>query len=309
MVNVVISYDYELCWGVWDKVSQRYVRSNVAQANAAANALVVLHRKHSIPSTWGIVGALLSDKEPTAQMIETARSETNAEAFSAFVEQIEDKSMFRADKAVIAALRDDPLFEPASHTYSHIYALESDELTLEDDFTRFDAIFQDQFGEGRTPTSLIFPKNQSTDAAIAIAQRFGFTKIRVNPLNWLYEQRHRKRLEANAIRVLRFLDSFLPILEIFPDRRGNVDRNLCVGQYFFRPCFSLKFLDYLHYARLRLGLWYCCQRGKTCHIWTHPHNFGANLERSIANAERLFVLLNALKAKNRVKICHMKEQD
>lgn len=309
MVDVVISYDYELCWGVWDIVPLHYARTHVARANAAARGLVALHRKYQVPSTWAMVGAMLAESAPAALMAETARPTSQAEAFAAYVDSLaehERGGLFRADPEVLDALdQDRSLFEPASHTFSHIYALDAASDTLVDDFARFDAVFRTRFG--RKAVSLVFPKNQSTEEAVRIARRFGFNKMRVNPRNWLYEQRRRNRAEALVIRALRYLDSFLPILELLPDRKGE-DPALVSGQYFFRPAFPARFLDYLHAARLRVALWYCHQQGRSCHFWSHPHNFGGDPERALANAERLLAYLKQQEAKGCVRLRLMKEQ-
>ena len=307
MINVYISYDYELCWGVWDKMPAAYARSNVMQANAAARKLVALHLKHQVPASWAIVGAMLERHAPEEVMAKTARSIEAIDAFRDYVSQFEsvNTELFHADADVISALREEPLLEPASHSFSHIYALEEERAVLEDDFRRFDDIFRRTFGT--VPISLIFPKNQSSEAAVEIALAYGFRVMRVNPSNWLYVQRKRGRFEAKAIRLLRFLDAFLPILECFPDRSMGHDPVLCVGQYFFRPRFRTKLQYALHLARLRLGLEYCKMRGRSCHFWTHPHNFGGDLERALSNAERLFAILKRQEKRGLIRLCRMSD--
>lgn len=307
MINVYISYDYELCWGVWDKLPASYARSHVMRANEAARALIAVHREYQVPASWAIVGAMLETVAPEEIMQQTQRSADTIGAFRTYLEQLDPAhtNLFRADDDVIAALRDDPLLEPASHTFSHVYALEEEPVVLEDDFERFAKVFGDTFKT--TPVSLVFPKNQSTETAIEIARSHGFQVMRVNPLNWLYEQRVRAGLEAKAIRILRFLDAFLPIQECFADRAKDRDPELCVGQYFLRPVFRTKLQDVLHLGRLKLGLAYCKFRGRPCHFWTHPHNFGSNPERSVANARHLFSYLKQQEQLGLIKLCRMSD--
>ena len=71
MTAVYFSYDYELLWGVWDGTGEGYARRNVAAANEVAGRLVGLHKKHDIPATFAIVGAMLSGKTPLEIMAGT----------------------------------------------------------------------------------------------------------------------------------------------------------------------------------------------------------------------------------------------
>lgn len=307
MINVYISYDYELCWGVWDKMPAAYARSHVMRANEAARGLIALHRAHQVPASWALVGTMLETGTPKEIMAQTTRGADTVHAFEDYLAQLDpaDTNLFRADEDVISALRDDPLLEPASHTFSHVYALEEEPSVLEDDFERFGKVFGDTFG--MSPVSLVFPKNQSTDTAINIARSHGFQVLRVNPQNWLYEQRARKGLEAKLIRVLRFLDAFFPIQEMFPENGKDLDPKLCIGQYFFRPMFRSKLLDVVHLGRLKLALAYCKWQGESCHFWTHPHNFGCNPDRALANAKALFIYLKKQEQRGLIRLCRMSD--
>lgn len=306
MIPVTISYDYELCWGVWDAISPDYARSHVVNANAAALGLVALHRKHGLCSTWAIVGALLEplDEAPDAALARTIRPDAQKTAFADYAAAFgADRNLFKADETVISVLRDDPLFEPASHTYTHLYMLDSEQSVLENDFALFDTVFQRVFGH--RPRSIVFPKNQTTDWAVAAAKQNGFTSIRVNPASWLYEQRPRGKAQRMLVRLLRYADSFVPLLELFGDRSAGRDPALHVGQYFFRPYFPFRFMDTLHFWRLRAGLALCRWRKRPFHVWTHPHNFGKNPERALANADRLFAHLKRGESSGAVEPCRM----
>jgi hypothetical protein len=64
-----------------------------------------------------------------------------------------------------------------------------------------------------------------------------------------------------------------------------------VGNIFFRPDCGNAIADYLHFKRVVLGLLFCKFTGRNFHMWTHPHNFGVDVERSMRNYERILLYL------------------
>lgn len=118
----------------------------------------------------------------------------------------------------------------------------------------------------------VYPKNLADTASID-KYKIKFSKIRVNSCSWLYRTTGKvSRLK----RILRYLDSFLPIFELFCNKTAehNID-NAVVGTHFFRANLP-KVLLMLHYYRLKFGCILMPVLGKKIHIWSHPHNFAGN---------------------------------
>ena len=120
----------------------------------------------------------------------------------------------------------------------------------------------------------VFPKNITLERAVReYSEHFDF--IRVNSKSWLY--RSSKKGVSRFKRILRYIDTFLPLYEIFCDKTVelNLD-NYVIGTHFFRG--NLKGIALLlHVFRLKLGVRYLNIRGRDAHVWSHPHNFSGNL--------------------------------
>ena len=291
MINAFISYDYELSWGTWDKLPLSYTRSHVADANKAAILLIKLHRKTKIPATWAIVGAMLDKRSPEVIMNNTKRSEKIKKDFSEFVWSLNcnDEKFFKIDKAVFNALVDDDLFEVGSHTYTHLYFLEENTTAWIDDFDQFEREYANAFG--KLPVSVIFPKNQVNKLALDTAAQHSFKVVRLNEDNWLYRSTSRGKIKRSIIRILRYLDAYLPLQEFFTNTEQSHNLKITDGQYFFRPALNTRIQDFFHFLRLAFAINYCIFRGHNFHVWSHPHNFGGDLNRSSMNATRLFEYL------------------
>ncbi|MCP4463773.1 MAG: hypothetical protein GY819_13340 [Planctomycetaceae bacterium] len=117
----------------------------------------------------------------------------------------------------------------------------------------------------------VYPKNLA-DSETINRYKSRFVRIRVNSRSRLYRT---SEFGVNRTRrIMRFLDSFLPIYELFCDKRPEhgID-NAVVGTHFFRANLPPVLLI-PHYIRLRFGIWIMNLLGEDVHIWSHPHNFG-----------------------------------
>ncbi|MEP1207431.1 MAG: polysaccharide deacetylase family protein [Rhizobiaceae bacterium] len=312
MIEVRISYDYELFWGVWDKVSPSYVSTNVQNANAVTRGLVALHKKHGICCTFAIVGAMLDRQHaPRTIMQKSARSIEEISNFELCAAPFGDQDdLFRAPDDIIEELESDPLFELGSHTNTHIYALGASESALRADFEQFDALFFHRFGF--RPKVLVMPKNQVTLEALEVAASFGYESVRVNPDIRIYRPVHWGWFTASVIRLIRFADAFLPIVEFsrtdqFTEKRTGQMR-IHVGQYFLRPWFSRTGVFTLHLLRMQLAVFLSRFRNHQVHFWLHPHNLGREPEQALANYDRFLTWLKKQEEKGTIQFSHMADK-
>lgn len=132
----------------------------------------------------------------------------------------------------------------------------------------------------------VYPKNQSPldHKSNEILHRT-FTLIRRNPENFLYNN----QVYNKYVRFFRYLDSFLPILEILTIFSGSTSppQGFIIGHYYFRA--QLKpILLALHFFRILIFVKILQFLGRPAHIWSHPHNFTTQF------STRLFIKLAAL---------------
>ena len=119
----------------------------------------------------------------------------------------------------------------------------------------------------------VYPKNLADSYSINEYQQ-KFQYIRINSRSRLY------RTSAQGVstlkRIVRYLDSFLPVFEFFCDKRPEHEiNNAVVGTHFFRANLP-NYLLYIHYFRLKFGVIIMSLMGQKMHIWSHPHNFAGN---------------------------------
>ena len=310
MTAVYFSYDYELLWGVWDGTGEGYARRNVAAANEVAGRLVGLHKKPDIPATFAIVGAMLSGKTPLEIMAGTGRSSQDLQRFeTTFMPRVTGKDMVQVKAETLDELAQNPLFEVASHTHTHFYALKASDELIEREFKAFNDMLKRKTGQ--EAVSLVMPKNQMTAAVLVVAAKHGFKVVRMNPDSWLYRPVNRAGWAAKLIRILRFADTFIPLLELFVDRSRHVNEisNVKVnkGPYFVRPLLRFGIMNWLHRQRLKVGFYYCALRKIDCHFWSHPHNFGAGPDAAMENFEKLLIWLKRKEAKGQIAFKLMKD--
>jgi len=308
-INFTFSLDYELAWGVFDKLGKSYLLSNVARANTAAREILDINNRDNFPTTWAVVGVALDKSITTDKKILLVDSDFTKDAsafeFLSGISEVDLESLLNIPDGFIKDLDSSPHQELASHTFSHFYSLDVDDSLVERDFERMNEVY-DFLGVNR-PVSLVLPKNLATRKVIDKAVSFGIKVVRKNPNTWLYAPRKHGSFERRIIRVLRYLDSFFPVGEFFS--RKESDDAVCVteGNFFFRPSFASAVLDRLHFFRFKLFVYGCMFTGRDVHIWSHPHNFGGDVGRSIGNYKRMVDFVKNMESSGRLDLKTMGE--
>ncbi len=307
MINFILSFDYELAWGSFDKINASYLTENVINSNEAASRLLQINEQMEVPATWAIVGLMLPSALGHKDKLDLLdakfqKSVLASDVFSEIDEQAAS-ALLEMPTGFFAKVIDSPSQEFASHTFSHLYALEVDDDAMSNDFKYMAEVCAEN-KVGR-PSSLVMPKNQVTEVAIACAAESGVKIIRVNPNNWLYSTREHGRIEAKVIRLLRFLDAFLPVSELFVTKSQVLGTGCTEGNFFFRPDVGIGALDYIHYLRFKLMLHICRWRKRDLHMWSHPHNFGRDINRSLRNYVRALTYVLKLKSAGKIEMKNM----
>ena len=307
MINFILSLDYELGWGTFDKARPNYLTRNVANSTKAASQVFATNEELRIPATWAVVGLMfpgsLDFREKVELLDRKYKKEVPAhDVFSRFDKDTASK-LLEMPTGFVKKIMKSTCQEFASHTFSHFYSLSVDEALMRDDFQQMCAVF-DEIGE-KGPVSLVMPKNQVTVKVIDFAKEYGIKIIRVNPCNWLYSTRVHGSIESKVIRALRFLDAFLPVNEMFYSRSYSLDIHITEGNFHFRPNFRFKLLNLIHFGRFKLLLFICRLKKRDVHMWSHPHNFGRDIEGSLRNYKRMLEYVLKLNAAGKIGLINM----
>lgn len=283
--HVVISLDFELRWGVADKLPdspEPYCRNLEGEPEAVYGMLDYFARE-GIGATWATVGALACsgwdeyfDRAPAPPAYEDPR-----EGFKLSWRKLDPQGRLHFAPDAVAAIAKASGQELGSHTFSHICFREAgcgpaDVLA---DSQAVAAAFGEKYGAA--PTSFVFPRNQVSQTE-ALRQA-GIERWRTNPRVACWNATRREE-QSRLVRGMRLIDSLAPI-----GSRRAPSREMRAS-YLVRFPLNERMWK-LHLRRIgrdahRLG------GGETLHLWWHPHNLGANVE---GNLRRLAQLVDTIR--------------
>jgi hypothetical protein len=291
MINVTISYDYELFWGMHNNLKATHLQSAVVNANSAASALFGLHEELIFPCTWAVVGIAADDECRDIEyeyFLKHYKGNINGAARVLFDECV-GRSELSSISALFRRLKLSNLQEIGSHTYYHTFfdQHEPDSEEARHDFERFGVLAE---RERIFPVSFVCPKNIFSRGLIPVLEKHGFSVVRVNPDNLLYNGGSPQKVSF-LNRVCRIVDFFLPINETLNaftyrgkdvgEKNSSSNLKFTIATLFFRGSSGFWILDQLALIRFKLHCRLSIALEKDIHMWTHPHNFGLRKDLSL----------------------------
>jgi len=292
----VISLDFELHWGVRDKLSVRTYRDNLLGEWEVVPALLKLLAKYGIHATWATVGFLFFESKsellcnlPQKQPTYVHRNLSPYYSLPLIGESERDDPFHFAPSLIrqIAAAGNQ---EIATHTFSHYYCLERghDKESFRADLAAALKVARDK--HGITVRSIVFPRNQVDRDSLLVCRDLGIRAYRGNPTSWLYAARSQEE-ESTARRGLRLLDAYLPISGTNAhDPAKPADAFPCnvPASRFLRPYSpTLRVLEPLRFRRIVNDLSLSAKRNQLYHLWWHPHDFGARPRENLTLLTRI----------------------
>lgn len=291
-----ISLDFELYWGVRDKVSLDDYRQNLIGVRQVVPALLSLFAEFGIHATWATVGLLFfqSKQELLAGLPDRHPQYANAHLSPYPTLDIigadEEHDPYHYAPSLIAQVAAAPGQEIGSHTFCHYYCLERGQ-TLDDFRADMQAAVRIAAARGIRPVSIVFPRNQTnSDDYLRVCADLGFKCYRGNQDSWMYRGRADEN-ESVWRRAMRVADSYVNMSGhnahaiTAPGPHGLV--NLPASR-FLRPWTpALRHAEPLRLRRLRADISHAASRGQLYHLWWHPHNFGRYPGENIAVLRRV----------------------
>ena len=193
--TLVISLDFELHWGVHDKLELERYRDNLLGVRCVVPSLLELFAGEGIHATWATVGLLFfeSKRELLANLPER-RPCYRQRALSAYsildtVGSDEQEDPFHFAPSLIRRIADTPGQEIGTHTFSHFYCLEpgQDAGDFREDLRAAVRVMRAK--TGRSPESIVFPRNQCNPDYLAVCRELGILAYRGNPEHWTQRPR------------------------------------------------------------------------------------------------------------------------
>jgi peptidoglycan/xylan/chitin deacetylase (PgdA/CDA1 family) len=283
--RVVWSLDFELRWGVHDRVRMDHdaYRGNLEGARQAVPEMLALFTARGVRATWATVGALACEswdeyfrRAPPPPAYADPRL-----AFDRRYADLDKEGLLHFAPELVRRVAQTDGQDLGTHTFSHIFLGEPG-VTRGDagaDHAAIVALFRERLGV--TPTSLVFPRNQV--AFVDLYRAGGITACRVNEAAWYH--RPAGRVTRQVARVGRMADALTP----WRTHGGWFADGATPSTLFVRvtlPEIAWK----AHLAKIAAEL-RRARRGDVLHFWLHPHNVGGNVRRGIA---RLAQVLDAV---------------
>jgi peptidoglycan/xylan/chitin deacetylase (PgdA/CDA1 family) len=292
----VISLDFELHWGVRDVKTVAQYRQNLLGVRRVVPALLAAFAEYAIHATWATVGFLFfSTRTELLASLPNLRPNYDEMRLSPYLDikkvlgRDEDDDPFHFGRRLIDQIRSYPGQEIATHTFSHYYCLEPKQSV---DAFRADlqAAIAAAANLGITFNSIVFPRNQYDIIHLDVCRRLGLKVFRGNQNSWLYHPRATAR-ETRWLRAARLVDSYWDLLSHNCYPLSDVGRkpllNLPASR-FLRPYIAhMPMLQALQERRILADMTYAAEHGLVYHLWWHPHNFGAHLNKNMALLRRI----------------------
>lgn len=288
---LVISLDFELYWGVRDKLSVKAYEQHLLGARKAIPTMLQLFQEYGVHATWATVGFLFfSSREELLAGIPDRLPQYRQENLSPYtylergsVGEDERVDPFHYAPSLIRQIMATPGQRIGTHTFSHFYCLEEGQ-----DLQSFTADLQAaQKAAKPFPLelqSIVFPRNQVVQSYLPACAEAGIVTYRGTESSWVY-QASGEQDESWLKRGIRLLDAYVNLTGQHCYKReqlGSQPPYNVPASRFLRPYSPrLKKWEPLRLKRITRALRQAAEQGEIYHLWWHPHNFGVHLQENI----------------------------
>ena len=310
--TLMVSLDFELFWGMTGTVTLENYKKNIMNGRQAIPRVLEMFDRYGIHATWATVGYQFAESReellsylPGPELRPSYRDRTSDTYL--LMEQLgEDEAetpWFYAG-SLIRQIAAHPNQEIGSHTFSHYYCREPGQ-TCEQFAADMKAARTIAQEKGVALSSVVFPRDMSTEAHVAVLRELGFTAYRDEADDWIHNR--------IGIRVLR---RALTLLDVYLPLTGQTGPQPCVQdgivrtvgsrqfRYYFRP---LAFLEWAKVRRIKKQMLYAAKHNRSYHLWWHPHNLGDHPEVLLAQLEEIFSYYQFLNEKYGMQSLNMGE--
>lgn len=290
--HLVISLDFELLWGVFDKVDYSKKFDYFKNTRRVIPQILNLFQEYEIACSWASVGMLFNknwkewDSNMPLILPEYLNNSLSAYKYGNTIASSETEEICFAPD-LIALINGTPRQEIATHTYSHYYCLErgQDFNAFEADLGRAVAIAREK---GMSIKTLVFPRNQFNADYLTICRKMGITSVRTNPDVWYWQNTQNDSLFQ---KIFRTGDAYVgENKKSYKSKSFKIADSGVVLQKasrLLRPYSGNNFLEYLKIRRIKKEMTKAARTGEVYHLWWHPHNFGNNPQENLNQLEEI----------------------
>ena len=294
---LIISLDFELYWGIREKLSVEDGSAEILGARSVIPRLLRLFSRYDIHATWATVGFLFfgTYEQLIAGLPGVKPSYSNAK-YSPY-EYINRHGIGKDEKddplhygaSLVKMISSTPNQEIGTHTFSHYYCLENGQNaeTFKEDLN---AAIRAAAWYDLKLESIVFPRNQINDSYLSICRELGIKSYRGHESPWIYKRTIKER-ETLIRKAPRIIDSHLNLFGHNAYGLNEIERTspLNIRSSRFLRCYSNKpkFFQYAKLKRILSDLTHAAQKKLIYHLWWHPRNFGLRTEENMWLMEQI----------------------
>ncbi|PWK19967.1 polysaccharide deacetylase family protein [Xanthomarina spongicola] len=313
----IFSLDFELHWGMIDKVDVSQYEENLKNVKLVIPRLLELANTYNIKLTFATVGFLFAkDKNELLYYKPKQLPTYKDKKFDPYskIDSIgnnEQEDGFHYASNLIDEISKSQKHEISTHTYSHYYCLEDGQTKeqFEADLLAARAI---ALKKNIEINSIVFPRNQVNNNLLETCYKNGINCYRGTENNPIYNTGN-KKIHGNIIaKGLRVADSFINLTGHHTYKIENQRKEAQIinipSSRFLRPYSStLKLFDPLRISRVKSAMTHAAKNNEVYHLWNHPHNLGKNIDENFKALESIFDHYNNLNKKYNFRSMTMKE--
>lgn len=285
----VISIDFELFWGMFDKETIASYGARIEGERTAVPHILTLFKTNGIHATWAIVGMLMArTKKELCEFLPQSHlqprySDMRMSSYqyiqNTHIGKSESDDIYHYGSSLVHAIQHTPFQEIGNHTFSHFYCIDGVHNEPEIFEADLEAHARIAITYNTSPISIVFPRNQTSIQALRSCSKKGLAVYRGNESHIIYHARKDEE-QSLWIRGLRLLDHYINIsghhTYPLPQYEKGVMCNIPSSR-FLRPWSKiLRFFEYLRIRRITRAMTHAAKNGEVFHLWWHPHNFGIN---------------------------------
>jgi len=294
----VISLDFELLWGVRDKVGIHQYGQHIKGVHKAVPRMLDLFDKYSIKATFATVGFLFFEtKEELLNNLPGKLPNYSEISLSPYtghfniVGEDHEADPYHYAPRLIRLIQSYPGQEIGTHTFSHYYCLENGQ-TIDDFKEDIQNALKVAAKSGIEITSLVFPRNQYNEEYLKVIESLGIICYRGNEHSWIYKALNGDS-ENLLRRAIRLLDAYINIsghnCYSHEYLKSNYPVNIPSSRFLRPYTKKLKAFEKLRLNRIKSGMAYAAKNNYIYHLWWHPHNFGINQDENFSFLEKILI--------------------
>jgi peptidoglycan/xylan/chitin deacetylase (PgdA/CDA1 family) len=301
---MVISLDFELLWGVFDKVGSKVDTDYFVRTRGLIPRMLDLFEKYGIQVTWATVGMLFAENEEEWKVYQPKQVPSYRNLHYSAYDWSENNGLnqechFAPD--LIKLIQNCPGQEIASHTFAHYYTLLRGQTPqqFQDDLRAAQKIAGDKFGIKLK--SLVFPRNHVNLLYMDLCYQEGFEQVRINPPTWYWQEAQH---EGVLKKIFRSADCFFPIgktssFKATDTFHWNDQVWMIPASRILKPYQKANHIsNTLRIKRIKSEIKTASRQHSIYHLWWHPHNFALDPESALKELEHLLQYFKQLHETN-----------